>query len=533
MTPFIMQTPKVSVRKYGKFVYPFLDIWYKGQRTRLHIGCKVLSTQWCKERQRAYISSMLSEVDNHNNKVANEQIDASVSRYMAFVDYLCRSNKLENFTVELITYMARPRKTEKPETLDIFKIIDDAVTNSSDISKGTQDNYKKGIRALKAFSDWRSTPIDSFENFDADLIDEFVEFLEDGNYLNKGKPYAMSSLNSIIRYAVSAIKCTPTKYLSKAQARTIPQPKLTDKTADNNEIGLRDAEVIKLWNYQPISKRDEEIRDMFLLLCLTGQRVDDLKNIGGGISEINGVLSLRQVQRKCSHKLANDIVFPLACEILKKYTTLPTVNLKKRINDNITRIARDAGINGTEQVSIHYQGSDKPTVTEVERVSLIRSHTGRRTFVSVLSVHDWKYQRIGKYTGQSPAIVERYDKSTSIDRRIYQESNPEERLMTYEEIKEAQTTPTAPTAQVHYKPNRFPTSVQEAKEVLQFLGVETISNDIGELLGFIMMREWEIRELFKGKVDILLIKDLFNTDLPLESRCRALKVFLDSQKGIS
>lgn len=534
MTPYFQQEPKIFARKVNKFIYPYLEVWYNGKRSRLHIGCKVRASQWCAESHRAYISQFHSPIDNFNNENANREIEACIMRYFTFISYLCcNPSKIDNFHAEFQNYMGRPKKQpqqpeQQPEQIDVFKILEKAIDANKELGDKTKKhNYKgKGLRLLRAFEVYRDKPISSFEEFDADFVYELVEFVKTGEYNNNGKPYAMDTINGNIKYAVASIKCAPNNYLSQNQKILIPTPQLGDKTDDNNAIALRDSEVIKLWNYRTSNKRDEEIRDMFLLLCLTGQRVGDLPSLEGGVQYVDNIPCLKFIQEKCSHKINVDIVFPLAEEILKKYNKLPITDIEKKINKNLERIAKEAGITGTEILSVHYNGSDKPTETEVERVSLIKSHTGRRTFVSVLKVHGWEYEDIRKYTGQSMKIVALYDKSTSIDKRIFKNSKPEERLMTYDEIrKEPQQ-----VGQINYKPNRFPNSEQEAREVLQFLGVETISNDIGELLGFIMMRESEIIELCKGKIDILLIKDLFNTDLPLESRCKALKVFLDSQK---
>ena len=542
MTPYFQNEPKIFGRKANKFIYPYLEVWYNGKRSRLHIGCKVRASQWCAERHRAYISQFHSHIDNFNNETANREIEACISRYMTFISYLCcNPTKIDNFHAEFQQYMGRPKKQpqQQPKQIDVFKIIEDAV-NATSLVQETKDNYNnKGLVALKAFSKFRELPIDNFEMINADLMYEFAEFVNNrDNYPQpNGEPYTMASVNSIIKCGVSAIKCLPVKYLSKEKAMTLEARQFPDKTSPANKIALLDKDILKLWKYQPTNKRDEEIRDMFLVLCLIGQRVEDLPKINGGIKEEDCGLYLNIVQDKGSNEIKVDVLFPLLGEILNKYSELPKFNkyYKDKINRNIKRIAKEAGIEGKVIQSIHYQGEPKPRVAEVERTSLIASHTGRRTFVTILSIHGWGHQRISDYSGhQDIDMVKHYDKSTPYDRRVYKLSKPEERVMTFEEIDElSQSTPkyqqpTAPTAQ---KPNRFPNSVQEAKEVLQLLGVETISNDIGELLGFIMLRETEILERCGGKIDILRIKDLFNTKIPLESRCTAFKVLLNGLKA--
>ncbi|MDE6542627.1 MAG: site-specific integrase [Muribaculaceae bacterium] len=517
---YIESLPRVSARKYGKFVYPYIDVCYSGNRKRMQIGCKVLSGQWCAEKQRAYVSPLLSVVDNHNNKVANEQIDAFLARYSEFIGYICSNNKSENFVIEFDKYMCK--REEEAEKVDVFEIIKNVITNSTELGKGTKENYKdKGVRALEAFSTFRSHPIDNFEMIDADLIEEFVEFLKEGNYKQKdGSPYAMESLNSIIAYAVSAIKCAPSKYLSANQKRLIPQPKLKDKTSKDNEIGLRESEVVKLWKYCPENKRDEEIRDMFLLLCLTGQRVGDLEKIDAGFEIVEGIPCLKLVQEKCSHKLSNVIVFSLAKEILTKYETLPITNIKKRINKNMARIAKKAGIEGFEEVAKHIQGNDKPDVSRVERTSLIHSHTGRRTFVSMLSVRGWNYVQIGKHTGQEPETVSRYDKSTDIDKAIYKRMKPNERLQLEDDNVQEPSHAVASSPKLE---NRGIENLREGLSVLELLGARIDNREsltFEDVVKLVQEREGDLMDRYGVKPDLL--KAVFNMGLPMEKRADAL-----------
>lgn len=523
-------TPNIALKKVNKYSYIYFEVWYKGNRSRFQIGSKVITTQWCKEKQRAYTSPILSTIDNFNNEATNRKIESFIARYSDFINYLCKNpSKINTFHEELKKYMARPRKkttTQEQEHVDVFKTIENAVSKKIGNKHTCNNNYiGKGLKAFRAFSEHRRIPITNFEMINADLIYEFKEFLENGLYTNEGKPYAMSSLNSIIKYAVAAIKCLLVEHLSIDRAKGIPVPQLSDKTAIDNAIALRDNEVLKLWRYKPETKSDEEIRDMFLLLCLTGQRVSDLPKIDGGVSTTSGIPCLKIVQEKCSHKIDTDIIFPLAIEILKKYEHLPTNGIDKKINENIGRIAKEAGICGKEQVSIHYQGSDKPTVTEHERSSLIASHTGRRTFVSVLSVHGWNYERIKKYTGQSLKMVEHYDKSTPIDARIFKESPQHERLQIYGEETTQQPCGTPP--QQHKQDVRYPNSVEDARKVLEFLGIRATTDKLGELLYLIVLREHEILTRCHKQLDITTIKHLFNNESPLEERCLALKLIVD------
>ncbi|MDE7437115.1 MAG: phage integrase SAM-like domain-containing protein [Muribaculaceae bacterium] len=519
---FVKTTPKILVKKSSIYVYPYLEVWHMGKRSRINIRCKVLASQWCKDKHRAFISPLLSNLDNLNNSLANENIETYISHYTNFINYLHNNpSRVANFHNEFKEYMNRKtnRQPQQKQSIDVFETIKQSIENNTQLSEKTrQNNYiGKGLKAFTAFSNARREPISSFDMIDTNLIYEFAEWLNAGNYTNNGRSYAMATLNSIIKYAVAAIKCVPIEYISREKANTLVSRQLANKTSSNNEIALRDSEVIKLWKYSPTSKTDEEIRDMFLLLCLTGQRVGDLKKFQGGIEKIDGITCLKLVQQKCSHKIKIDIIFPLAINILNKYTKLPIIDIEKKINNNIGRIAKEAGICGTEQIARHYQGNDKPTVTEVNRTDLIHSHTGRRTFVSILKIHGWNYQDIKGYTGQSLKMVEHYDKSTTFDRRLFDNSEPCERL----EILGDTNKQPQQDYNSHPQLKSLPNSIDEAKRVLNFLGVDSDDyieiEDFDTLVRLISMREGEIiKGLNLEKLD--KIKDIFNTNAPIKER---------------
>lgn len=100
---------------------------------------------------------------------------------------------------------------------------------------------------------------------------------------------------------------------------------------------------------------------------------------------------------------------------------MPSIS-KDVINKNIKRIAQEAGICGEELQSYHYQGENQPRETKRSRYECISTHTGRRTFISMLVARGWNYEQISKYTGQTIKMVEHYDRSTNKYIDIYKDA---------------------------------------------------------------------------------------------------------------
>lgn len=48
---------------------------------------------------------------------------------------------------------------------------------------------------------------------------------------------------------------------------------------EDDEIALRDDELTMLYNYQCTTKEDEDIKNLFLMECTTGQRFSDIEKV--------------------------------------------------------------------------------------------------------------------------------------------------------------------------------------------------------------------------------------------------------------
>ena len=127
-----------------------------GRICKLAINAKVYPTQWNQSLQKAYISPILTNIDNENNVIVNQKIEEVKELFALFKSYLCN---IEAHNKELITklFNSTMRKPKQPQDRnnkidDIIKVIHDTVYNNTQLSKGTIDNYiNKGILALKFY----------------------------------------------------------------------------------------------------------------------------------------------------------------------------------------------------------------------------------------------------------------------------------------------------------------------------------------------------------------------------------------------
>lgn len=425
---FYLKEPKSKHPSMLIFITRIEDRIYK-----LNLQVKVYPAQWNQSIQKAYISPILSDIDNENNRIANQKIEEVKGCFVAFKSYLCG---IETFDKEVVTQlfnrtMRRQKKQEQDNRIDnIVKVVHDAVYNNTTLGKGTIDNYlNKGLPALEFYlthlqkDDHKK--VDSFSYFTTEFFTDFGQYIYNNYTHDNGEPYAISTLNSILKYAKSAVvlAARSKQYLTEQEISALKVRYFKDKSAPNH-IALRDDEVMLLYNYKPQSKEDEVVRDIFLLECTFGHRIADILRLDERADEIGGKYYITISPKKTPQKKVSvGIVFDIAKRILidKYHCKLPTIS-KDAINKNIKRIAREAGICGEELQSYHYQGENHPRETKRPRYECISTHTGRRTFISMLVARGWNYEKISKYTGQTVKVVEHYDQATAKYIGIYKDA---------------------------------------------------------------------------------------------------------------
>ena len=399
------------------------------------IGAKIFPSQWNHIKQRAYVSKILTPLDNFNNQIVNERIGLFLTYYEKFCEYVNNNPKRdkEHYLQTLLLFLQeidsmngksqRSRKTTKKNSsknnVDIVICLKQYVYSMKGVAAGTKTNYLRAIKALEAFLTARQEKIKSFKQFSTEVFIEMGDWLQN-NYTKPGtRQLQVGTLNDYLKCSSLLVrKCAVSvKELTYEEAEAIKYKALTDKSQED-DIALTDDEVIKIFNYKCANDRDEKIKDMFLLECTSGLRISDVVNIDSNINNENGVFIVKILTKKSSGYVKCCLIFEMAKQILEKYKfVMPILGkdetaIKDTINSRIKFIARDAGITGVEHKISHYAGNDKPTSVKVDRWKRVSTHTARRTFVTILSLRGWNYVEIGKYTGQRDIrTVERYDKS--------------------------------------------------------------------------------------------------------------------------
>ena len=382
----------------------------KKEQVRISTRCKVYPNQW--EKNKAKVSKLLPKLESDNNMILNNQIKIYNQRFDEY-KYLvnCGQIEMNKDTLKHYIYKGQIMKEIK-EALNIPQTLKKYIYNDISFTDATRENRIREVEKFESFLNGRV--LNSYSELNTKLFREFQEWLiENVEGKNEDGTASPATLNKIVSNLLGSINkyLVANEIISKSQFIDIVVTPIK-QTKNDNKIALTDDEIYLLHNYQCETEKDEQIRDLFLLECTTGQRFSDVNKVTNNIIHKDGRTYINLVQDKNKAPIQVDILFEMALEIVQKYDyKLPNIS-NKLLNERIKIIAQKAGIKGSEELFFDHIDKSKAYTITRERYECVCSHTGRNTFVTMLSLRGWHYHEIGRYTGHKKIeTIQHYDKS--------------------------------------------------------------------------------------------------------------------------
>ena len=173
-------------------------------------------------------------------------------------------------------------------------------------------------------------------------------------------------------------------------------------------VYLTEKEIARIFYYTGLSSKQEEIRDMFIVGCMTGQRYSDYSRLSS--DNIKGD-HIHIVQQKTKNKA----VVPLTDyvrEIFMKYGgRMPKARCIQYFDKAIKNICKKVGID--EIIVYEEERAGDIIMIKRPKYEMISSHTARRTFITNMNKNNVPNSKTRKCTGhKSTACFDRYDKMT-------------------------------------------------------------------------------------------------------------------------
>lgn len=232
-------------------------------------------------------------------------------------------------------------------------------------------------------------------------IDGFVEYL----YVEKGLK------TSTIQAIVIKLKYLLGKAYLNGWA---VDDSYTDAKVRENEsthIYLKEKEIARLYYYDGLTKKQEEIRDLFIVGCMTGQRYSDYSRISMDNIKGDNIFILQKKTKNKAFVPVTDYVR----EIFAKYDgSLPDARCIQYFNKTIKLICRKAGL--TDLITYEEDQGGQIVMVKKEKCDMVSSHTARRTFITNTIRDKVPENMIMKLTGhKSSACFSRYNRLTLED----------------------------------------------------------------------------------------------------------------------
>ena len=357
-TTFVLKEPKSSSE-----TIIYLVMRWDGLQMKISTKQKINPKFWNKERLK--VKEIISE-KNHQyiNKELVEIEKVAYKMFNSFTDTFKRkpnSEELKNL-IEQEYFQNNPmfKKVDKKTILDYF---DDYIeTIKSTTAHTTVQKYKQAKENFKDFQKDKKRVYNT-EMIDLKFRNEYVEYLiETKKYAPTTVYRKMKFLRTVLYFIENlGIKVNPFLHNSRFLTKDI---EVDNIALSENEID--ELERLNLSNY----KRLEQVRDLFLVACYTGQRFSDLNKINQSNIIDDEYIAIRQ--QKTNEQLTLPLLKVVKTILVKYSYKLPKISNVK-FNEYIKEVAKLC-----ETLNKQYNGDNKKV-----RWQMISSHTARRTFVTL------------------------------------------------------------------------------------------------------------------------------------------------------
>lgn len=379
----------------------YLVVYLNNKQVKLSTGVKVYPEHWNIRKQQAYVNARLSKLDNNNNTIANDRLSELKDMFLEFKHYLCEHpTDIENSITILRTRIYKNTMTteiKKKSATTVMKEIIDAKQAASSTKEQQKLNVGKFERYLKEnnISDtWESMNLNTFESYQKYLVDNGRGSVTIRNIIQ-------NTLFPLLKKVSKRVDIPFTWYDSNLNSFEFVKDESNKELASNKKVTLTEEQLKQLYDY-PITgtelqvRKRTEIRDLFVLQCLVGQRVGDMQKFFNGDNEKDEEEDTISIIQQKTKARAIIPLTPLAKEIISKYQNTELKYYKpsnSNLNAELRIIAEEAGLN----IPITFEDKDGKQVKPL--FELVHTHTARRTFITIMCRRDIPKETIIIATG--------------------------------------------------------------------------------------------------------------------------------------
>lgn len=396
---FLLRKPK-SRKPTGIY----LSVYLGKKQYKFSLKVRVYPDQWSNKKKKAFISNILSELDNSNNRIVNEKINEYTERFNNFKNYLCNyPNEVHRRETILKRYFKNEMKIWKNEDNPFTWMITDIYNR---VKSTSATNMTK---VIKDFEDYCKTKeIYTLESINLNFLEGYREKLKSLPGKRKNTLITINAVNNKMTVLIGALKnAARLGFFDYNMSNIALYKPLPEKVKQyENQIALTLEEIKRIMELE-LTGTYKEIRDAFIFQSFVGQRFGDVKKFNNTFIRIkkDGKEFLQFVQQKRIHPIYIEVLPPVA-QIIDKNMNYHS---PATANDYLKKIAKLAEIKGEHPYTTHTKNGVE--TKSIPRYKLISTHTARRFFITWARANKVPDNIIMKITGlKDKDMLERYDK---------------------------------------------------------------------------------------------------------------------------
>ncbi len=261
--------------KSAKPTIVYAVTYFQGRQYKVNIGVKVFPQHWNKKKQCAVVSNCLSKLDNANNRIVNEKIKEILFRFELFLKYVCNNlNEEGNFYETFKTYINREMQTRKKTKRVSFETEFKGLVY--EMSSERQNKYMRLVEEITKYMRCNSIEM----TWDSITKEMLYQFFCD---MAKKKQLQIRTFNDKVDNLYFLLNHADehdylTKYDKKKWSKLLGRVKESrnDDEKQSVYIALSSDKVNRLASHDFGTALKNEVRDIFVFLCLTGLSEGDL-----------------------------------------------------------------------------------------------------------------------------------------------------------------------------------------------------------------------------------------------------------------
>lgn len=248
--------------------------------------------------------------------------------------------------------------------------------------------YRNTIDHLVQFCNKNNIDLDTLftNSIGVEFCENFVHYLKEDRQLmiNTVKGHS-ERLNAMLQKAVL--------YGHKVN-NTYKEVSVSEEEV--SAIFLSMTEITRIYYFQNLTKVEKEIKDYFIIGCLTGLRYSDYSRLNS--NNFDKITNTIRIKTQKTGAVVSIPMHKFVREILQKYDyKLPPARCIQQFNKIIKRICKKVGIN--DPVLWERTVGTKVIIKELQKWELVSSHTARRSFATNMFLQNIPTYRIMMITG--------------------------------------------------------------------------------------------------------------------------------------